>query len=253
MLAVESLAQTRHERDGSAQQAAELKTILESAESNARAMVDEAARAAREGAEQREKAVVQRLHAVANSLLGTCCFLLLKYGRVFVFAEASRSSSFCAGYLGTSASSSVQASPEDLEGALADLEGASDQTSGLLLKAKDVLTCLHSSVLPKCQPRASLGELAELFGPEASTIGDFRREQTVRGSQTTLLMLLGHGFEGDFDKAVSGVPADRTAKCCRLAISLLGPASLRRSLRRLWRGRPPSVRRSRRKLPARSS
>ena len=28
----------------------------------------------------------------------------------------------------------------------------------------------------------------------------------VRGSQTTLLMLLGHGFEGDFDKAMSVRP-----------------------------------------------
>ena len=108
--------------------------------------------------------------------------------------------------MGASAGSSGQALPEDLEGALVALEGVGGQTGSLLSKARDALTCLHGSVFPKAQPPSSLGELAELFGPDASTIADFRREHTVRGSQTTLLMLLGHDFEGDFDRAMSGRP-----------------------------------------------
>ena len=39
----------------------------------------------------------------------------------------------------------------------------------------------------------------------------------VRGSQTTLLILLGHGFEGDFDKAVSGVPRGPDGKMLSLS------------------------------------
>ena len=108
--------------------------------------------------------------------------------------------------MGATAGSSGQALPEDLEGALAALEGASGQAGNLLSKAKYALTCLHSSVFPKAQAPSSFGELAELFGPDTSTIADFPREHTVRGSLTTLLMLLGHGFEGDFDKAMSGRP-----------------------------------------------
>ena len=73
-------------------------------------------------------------------------------------------------------------------------------------KATGALTSLHGSLFPKGQPPASLGELAELFVPDGSAIDDFRREHTIRGSPTTLLMLLGHSFEGDFDMAMSGLP-----------------------------------------------
>ena len=69
-----------------------------------------------------------------------------------------------------------------------------------------MLTSLHGRLFPTGQAPASLGELVELLGPDGSTINDFRREHTVRGSQTTLLMLLRHGLEGDFDKAMSGLP-----------------------------------------------
>ena len=101
---------------------------------------------------------------------------------------------------------SSQAAVDDLDGAVAAVEGAGQLAGRLLEKATGALTSLHGSLFPHGQPPASLGELAELFGPDGSAIDDFRREHTVRGSQTTLLMLLGHGFEGDFDKAMSGLP-----------------------------------------------
>ena len=155
--------------------------------------------AARDEAEKRERVTAQQLGDVANSLSGTLmrrcsfvnvviCFCLLKF--------------FCPcrpGYVGAADGSGGQTFPEDLDNALMALEDASSQTKSLLSKAKDALTCLHGSVLPKGQPPSSLGELTDLFSPGASAIGDFRREHTVRGSQTTLLMLLGNGFEGDFD------------------------------------------------------
>ena len=80
MLVAESLTQAQREKNDATQQAAELKTKLESAEDDARVRADEAARAAREGTEEREKAAAQRLGAVTNSLLGTSvtrCFPLL--------------------------------------------------------------------------------------------------------------------------------------------------------------------------------
>ena len=120
------------------------------------------------------------------------------------------------GYLGTPAGSSSQATPADLEGALAIIEDIGGETSSLLLKAKGALAHIHSSVFPKAQPLSSFSELAELFGPETSTLADYRHKHTVRGSQTTSLMLLGHGIEGDFDKAVSGRPCKPNGKALPL-------------------------------------
>ena len=110
------------------------------------------------------------------------------------------------------ACSSVQAAAEGLEGAVAAVAGAGQQASGLLEKAIGALSSLHGRMFPQEQAPASLGELAELFGPDGSASDNFRREHTVRGSQTTLLMLLGHGFEGDFDKAMSGLPCGPDGK-----------------------------------------
>ena len=88
--------------------------------------------------------------------------------------------------------------------------------SSLLLKAKGALAHIHSSVFPKAPPLSSFSELADLFGPGTSTLADYRREHTVRGSQTTFLMLLGHGIEGDFDKVVSGRPRKPDGKALPL-------------------------------------
>ena len=110
------------------------------------------------------------------------------------------------------ACSSSQVGADDLAGAVAVVEDAGRQAGDLLLKATDTLTSLHNCLLPEGQPPASLGELTKVLGPDSSIVDDFRREHTVRGSQTTLLMLLGHGFEGDFDKAMSGLPRGPNGK-----------------------------------------
>ena len=104
------------------------------------------------------------------------------------------------------ACSSSQVGADDLAGAVAAVEDAGQQAGDLLLKATATLTSLHSRLLPEGQPPASLGELTKVLGPDSSVVDDFRCEHTVCGLQTTLLMLLGHGFEGDFDKAMSGLP-----------------------------------------------
>ena len=171
VLSPDSLARAQRERDDVALQSSELKGKLDSA---------------REEADKRERAATQRLGAVANSLSGSpnvpslyslsCCCSLF-------FCEFIPLC-FRLGYLGAPAGSSSQALPKDLQGALVALEGAGGQTGNLLSKAVDAMTCIHGSVFPKAQPPSSFGELAELFGPDASTITDFRREHTVRGSQT---------------------------------------------------------------------
>ena len=83
------------------------------------------------------------------------------------------------------ACSSAQAGVDDLDGPVAAVEGTGQQAGSLLEKATGALTSLHGRLFPKGQAPSSLGELAELFGPDGSAIDDFRREHTVRGSQTT--------------------------------------------------------------------
>ena len=138
-------------------------------------------------------------------------------------------SSLCTGYLGASTSSSDQAYSGVLDGALVALEGAGSQTGDLLLKAEDALTCLHGSVFPKNQPPASLGELAELFGPDASPSGTSGVSIRYVAHRPLSSCCWGTPSKKTSTKPCRGFPANRTAKCCRLAISLLGPTSLRRS------------------------
>ena len=70
VLSAESLARVQRERDDAALQSSELKGKLDSAEADARARADEAARSAREEAEKQEKTAAHRLSAVTNSLSG---------------------------------------------------------------------------------------------------------------------------------------------------------------------------------------
>ena len=48
--------------------------------------------------------------------------------------------------------------------------------------------------------------LAAPFEDGATTLADFTRTQTVRGSELTFQLLLGHQIPGDFEKVVSGFP-----------------------------------------------
>ena len=56
-------------------------------------------------------------------------------------------------------------------------------------------------------------ELISTFNPDAAQLDDFILEQTVRGSQTTLKLLLAHGIQGDFEGALSEY-LDGGAKSC---------------------------------------
>ena len=81
----------------------------------------------------------------------------------------------CPWYLGAIAGSSGQAVPEDLDGDLAALEGVGSQAGGLLAKARQAFASLHENIFPNGQAPSSLDELADLSGPDASAIGDFRQ------------------------------------------------------------------------------
>ena len=64
---------------------------------------------------------------------------------------------------------------------------------------------VHRSIFPSDQPPTAVDALAAPL-EDATTIADFTRSQTVRGSELTFQLLLGHQVPGDFEKVVSGFP-----------------------------------------------
>ena len=79
------------------------------------------------------------------------------------------------------------------------------KSSAALQKSTGALAVVHQSIFPGDQLPATVDALAALF-EDATTIADFTRSQTVRGSELTFQLLLGHQVPGDFEKVVSGFP-----------------------------------------------
>ena len=71
------------------------------------------------------------------------------------------------------------------------------KSSAALEKSTGALAVVHQSIFPGSQPPATVDALAAPFG-DATTIADFTRSQTVRGSELTFQLLLGHQVPGDF-------------------------------------------------------
>ena len=65
---------------------------------------------------------------------------------------------------------------------------------------------------------------ADVFGPGTSTMADFARALMVRGLESNLKILLGHGLEGDYEKALSEFPRKADRKFVPLK-GVSGPAA----------------------------
>jgi hypothetical protein len=78
--------------------------------------------------------------------------------------------------------------------------------SAALQKSTGALATVHQSIFPSQAPPTAVDALAAPFEGHATTMADFTRTQTVRGSELTLQLLLGHQVSGDFEKVVSEFP-----------------------------------------------
>ena len=65
---------------------------------------------------------------------------------------------------------------------------------------------MHRNIFPSDSPPTAVDALDAPFEDGASTLADFTRTKTVRGSELTFQLLLGHQIQGDFEKVVSGFP-----------------------------------------------
>ena len=83
---------------------------------------------------------------------------------------------------------------------------ALQQSTAALQKSTEALATVHRNIFPNQPPPAAVDALAAPFEGNSNVLADFTRAQTVRGSELTFQLLLGHQVVGDFEKVVSDFP-----------------------------------------------
>ena len=105
---------------------------------------------------------------------------------------------------------SVGAVPASDKGSFEDTASALDKVCAaakhVLEKSAGALRHVHEAVFPKAVPPATIEGLADALAPGSSSVSTYARAQVVGGSDMAFLLLLGHGFSGDFERAVSSFP-----------------------------------------------
>ena len=69
--------------------------------------------------------------------------------------------------------------------------------STALQKSTGALTTVHRNIFPSQLPPVAVDALAAPFEGNVTTMADYTRAQTVRGSELTFQLLLGHQVVGD--------------------------------------------------------
>ena len=72
-------------------------------------------------------------------------------------------------------------------------------------KASSALGTLHEGFFSDKEMPMELEALADSFDSDGGFLADFARDHTVRGLETTWMVLLGHGVSIDFDSVASEV------------------------------------------------
>ena len=101
--------------------------------------------------------------------------------------------------------------------ACAYASAALQQSSAALQKSTDALASVHRSIFPSKPAPVALDALAAPFEGDATILADYTRAQTVRGSELTFQLLLGHQVVGDFEKVVSDFPRRPDGKTASLS------------------------------------
>ena len=93
-----------------------------------------------------------------------------------------------------------------LDQVIGDLGATFVQVNDALVKSASTLGAVHQNVLPMKEVPSTADGFADVLGPGTSTMASFARALTVRGSESTLKLILGHGIKGDFEAAMSDFP-----------------------------------------------
>jgi len=113
----------------------------------------------------------------------------------------------------------AEASSENqtLEQAVGFIDRVYAYASAALAKSTGALTTVHKGIFPSRPVPSDVNTLAASFGSESTIMTDYARTQTVRGSELTFQLLLGHRVVGDFDRAVSDFPRKPDGKTASLS------------------------------------
>ena len=93
-----------------------------------------------------------------------------------------------------------------LDQVIGDLGTTFVQAKDALAKSAGTLGTVHKNVFPMKEVPSTADGFADVLGPGTSTMASFARALTVRGSESTLKLILGHGIKGDFEAAMSDFP-----------------------------------------------
>ena len=93
-----------------------------------------------------------------------------------------------------------------LDQAMGDLGATFAQAKDALAKSTSTLGAVYKEVLPQGEVPATAEGFADVLGPGTATMASFARALTVRGSESTLKLLLGHEIKGDFEAALTDFP-----------------------------------------------
>jgi hypothetical protein len=194
------------EKEKAEKRAAELEarsTKLE-AELDALRKEQEGRRAEEEAALQARNAVASRLRSVASVLAGECSAGFASSAGPNVVAE-SVESDFAATF--GHALPSVDSGVSDVvQSAVEVVEDVGEVAKAVADKASSALLALHEGVFPEKEVPVGLKGLASAFDAEGEFLADFARDNTVRGLESTLAVLLGHGATCNFDEMTSSFP-----------------------------------------------
>ena len=93
-----------------------------------------------------------------------------------------------------------------LDRVMSDLSAKCTRATDALAKSASTLGAVYRAVFPTGDVPSNADGFADVLGPGTSTMADFARALAVRGSESTLKLLMGHGVECDYEAALSAFP-----------------------------------------------
>ena len=96
----------------------------------------------------------------------------------------------CAEAVGAPASADVASDDLSLEQAVGGLVALCNQAKEALAKSTSTLGAVYQVVFPTGVVPSTVDDFANVFGPGTSTMAGFARANTVRGSESTIKLLM---------------------------------------------------------------
>ena len=110
------------------------------------------------------------------------------------------------GAIGAPASADESSDELSLDRVMSDLGAKCTQATDALAKSASTLGAVFKTVFSTGDMSSTVDGFADILGPGTSTMADFARALAVRGSESTLKLLLGHKVECDYEAALSEFP-----------------------------------------------